>query len=158
MEKKAPTLIESLLSLTAMLCFPTHPRRSTNPTALQDKQNPSRRFYCGACPAGFEGDGVDCRDIDECSAVPGACSPVTTCTNTPGSFNCSACPAGFRGDGRTCRAVSTCAVQNGGCDRLQRCTDTPEGSVCGPCPSGFDTRPGGSCVLQPGCLLVRTRR
>ncbi|XP_048666961.1 adhesion G protein-coupled receptor E1 [Marmota marmota marmota] len=43
----------------------------------------------------FRGQGVECRDVDECSQDPPPCGPNTVCTNTPGSYGCR-CTAGFR--------------------------------------------------------------
>jgi len=36
----------------------------------------------------------DAADIDECAINNGGCSPIATCSNTPGSFVCS-CPPGY---------------------------------------------------------------
>ncbi|XP_071459489.1 adhesion G protein-coupled receptor E1 [Marmota flaviventris] len=43
----------------------------------------------------FRGQGVECRDVDECSQDPPPCGPNAVCTNTPGSYGCR-CTAGFR--------------------------------------------------------------
>uniref|UniRef100_A0A8C9QDJ1 Adhesion G protein-coupled receptor E1 n=1 Tax=Spermophilus dauricus TaxID=99837 RepID=A0A8C9QDJ1_SPEDA len=43
----------------------------------------------------FRGQGIECRDVDECSQDPPPCGPNAVCTNTPGSYSCR-CTAGFR--------------------------------------------------------------
>jgi hypothetical protein len=55
---------------------------------------------CGACPAGYSGDGATgCHDIDECATNNGGCDRTTSCTNTLGAHACGACPPGFFGSG-----------------------------------------------------------
>lgn len=60
---------------------------------------------CGPCPAGYEGDGSNCTNIDACMAYP--CFFGVTCTDLPPPANetgrtCGPCPAGYVGDGITC--------------------------------------------------------
>lgn len=44
-------------------------------------------YFCGACPAGYTGNGHQCNDINECEVLNGGCSmnPRVDCINTPGS-------------------------------------------------------------------------
>ncbi|KAK7823853.1 hypothetical protein U0070_020524, partial [Myodes glareolus] len=74
-------------------------------------------FYCGACPTGWQGNGYECHDINECAINNGGCSvaPLVPCHNTPGSFSCGNCPPGFSGDGRECTPLDICSINNGGC-------------------------------------------
>lgn len=51
------------------------------------------------CLAGFEANGAECVDVDECAS--NVCSARATCTNQPGSYTCN-CEEGFVGDGDRC--------------------------------------------------------
>ncbi|XP_077631911.1 adhesion G protein-coupled receptor E1-like isoform X2 [Crocuta crocuta] len=62
-------------------------------------------YFCTCSPGfapsngqlNFTGQGVECRDTDECSHDPSPCGPNSICTNAPGSYSCS-CIDGFRPD------------------------------------------------------------
>ncbi len=61
---------------------------------------------CGACPAGFSGDGeAGCVDIDECAVANGGCDAHARCANTVGARTCT-CATGYVGDGLTCLSLS----------------------------------------------------
>uniref|UniRef100_A0A3Q3W0B5 Cubilin n=1 Tax=Mola mola TaxID=94237 RepID=A0A3Q3W0B5_MOLML len=111
---------------------------STNPVV--PCYNTQGSFYCGACPAGWQGNGYSCQDVDECLTNNGGCSttPMVQCLNTMGSFHCGPCPPGYEGDGRSCTQTNICATNNGGCYPLATCTSTPGASIpiC-TCPSGY---------------------
>ncbi|BFZ10188.1 hypothetical protein BsWGS_13227 [Bradybaena similaris] len=53
--------------------------------------NLATRYAC-QCHAGFEGDGHDCQDIDECQTTGGRrghhCNGNSVCVNIPGSYRC----------------------------------------------------------------------
>jgi len=55
--------------------------------------------YSCACNAGYEGTGVVCSNIDECSLGSDDCHADATCTDTDGSYSCN-CDSG-EGDGKT---------------------------------------------------------
>lgn len=54
-----------------------------------------------SCEQGFEWDGSDCVDIDECAHDNGGCHAQATCINTEGAFRCE-CPEDLEGDGFSC--------------------------------------------------------
>lgn len=57
-------------------------------------------WKCGACPVGYTGDGINCKDIDECKEVRDACftlNGVHRCENTEPGYNCLACPPRYSG-------------------------------------------------------------
>lgn len=57
-------------------------------------------WKCGSCPVGYTGDGINCKDIDECKEVPDACftlNGVHRCENTEPGYNCLACPSRYSG-------------------------------------------------------------
>ncbi|XP_028288640.1 cubilin [Parambassis ranga] len=117
--------------------LPNKPCSTNPPVACYNTQG---SFYCGACPAGWQGNGYSCQDVDECLTNNGGCStaPMVQCLNTMGSFHCGPCPPGYEGDGRTCRQADICATNNGGCYPLATCSSTPGSNlpVC-ICPAGY---------------------
>ncbi|XP_061468527.1 nidogen-2 [Rhineura floridana] len=61
--------------------------------------------YSCECSAGYQGDGKECVDVNECGEGLNRCSQESVCVNTPGSYRCE-CPSGYQlADDRT-----TCVV------------------------------------------------
>jgi hypothetical protein len=105
-------------------------------------------YLCGNCPAGFAGTGYTkctgeilvcpelvsfladcsfCADINECAVNNGGCDPLTTCTNTAGSFRCSNCPPGYTGSGRTgCMGELFLMIPLALLTLLRRCERVPD--------------------------------
>ncbi|XP_075049415.1 nidogen-2 [Mixophyes fleayi] len=77
--------------------------------------------YTCVCASGYQGDGRDCTDVDECDVGLANCGQNTQCLNIPGSFRCECLPGHvFSADGRNC-------VSSGG------------GSFGNPCEDGTHT-------------------
>ena len=68
-------------------------------------KNTPGSFSC-KCIAGYQGDGKNCLDKNECSSGQ-YCARDADCRNTDGSYTCS-CKPGFHGDGFSCRDVDEC--------------------------------------------------
>ena len=63
--------------------------------------------YNCTCNDGYEGDGFNCTNIDECAEGTDECSEFADCTDTDGSYNCT-CWLGYDGDGFNCTEVDEC--------------------------------------------------
>ena len=58
-------------------------------------------FTC-ECLRGYVGDGVNCRDVDECAHEKmNDCARNANCENNEGSYVCT-CKKGYEGNGREC--------------------------------------------------------
>ncbi len=95
-------------------------------------QNTVGGFEC-VCEDGYQSDGQNCLDIDECTDGPG-CGDNEVCTNLEGSFEC-ACAPGFRDDGQGCVDVDEC-VEGPGCGENEACSNTEGGFECNPTDDG----------------------
>jgi hypothetical protein len=114
------------------------------------------RVTCGACPAGYSGDGTSgcvASAPGPCATNNGGCDALTSCTETDGQATCSACPSGYKGSGSSGCVVDPCATANGGCDPLTTCTSDNATVTCGACPVGYSGDGKTGCVALPPCTV-----
>ncbi|KAM7086598.1 signal peptide, CUB and EGF-like domain-containing protein 2 isoform 3-T3 [Molossus nigricans] len=96
-------------------------------------QNTPSSYKC-SCKPGYQGEGTQCEDIDECeNKLKGGC--VHDCLNAPGNYRC-ACFDGFvlAFDGHNCLDVNECLKNNGGCQHI--CVNLIGSYQCS-CKEGF---------------------
>ncbi|XP_054438965.1 signal peptide, CUB and EGF-like domain-containing protein 2 isoform X2 [Pteronotus mesoamericanus] len=96
-------------------------------------QNTLTSYKC-SCKPGYQGEGRQCEDIDECeNELKGGC--VHDCLNIPGNYRCT-CFDGFMlaHDGHNCLDVDECLENNGGCQ--QTCVNVMGSYRCH-CKEGF---------------------
>uniref|UniRef100_A0A8C8LLE2 Thrombospondin-1 n=1 Tax=Oncorhynchus tshawytscha TaxID=74940 RepID=A0A8C8LLE2_ONCTS len=83
-------------------------------------------WKCGACPVGYTGDGINCKDIDECKEVRDACftlNGVHRCENTEPGYNCLACPPRYSGQQPFGRGVEQATAKKQVCTPRNPCQD-----------------------------------
>ena len=103
-------------------------------------------YYC-QCKPGFDGDGYNCADINECEDGSIYCAPTASCRNLLGSYDCSCVPPQV-GDGRVCEnkpetgANEECAK----CSPDARCLNDEYGNPYCQCNPGFNGN-GYECQL-----------
>ncbi|XP_070329469.1 signal peptide, CUB and EGF-like domain-containing protein 2 isoform X5 [Odocoileus virginianus] len=96
-------------------------------------ENTPTSYKC-ACRPGYQGEGRQCEDIDECgNELNGGC--VHDCLNIPGNYRCI-CFDGFMlaHDGHNCLDVDECLESNGGCQHT--CVNAMGSYECR-CKEGF---------------------
>ncbi|XP_041125850.1 mucin-4-like [Polyodon spathula] len=89
---------------------------------------------CAQCPAGKEGNGIQCSDINHCLSNP--CPSTASCTSVKDSFRCN-CNEGYKGDGTTsCIDVNECKISSP-CSLNANCTNEIGSYKC-VCKQGFN--------------------
>uniref|UniRef100_A0AAQ6A0U9 Thrombospondin 1b n=1 Tax=Amphiprion ocellaris TaxID=80972 RepID=A0AAQ6A0U9_AMPOC len=87
---------------------------------------PDGSWKCGKCPGGYTGNGIKCKDIDECKEVPDACfefNGVHRCENTDPGYNCLPCPPRYSGLQPFGRGVEQAAANKQVCTPRNPCLD-----------------------------------
>ncbi|XP_058471732.1 thrombospondin-1-like [Solea solea] len=87
---------------------------------------PDGSFKCGKCPLGYRGNGVICKDIDECKEVPDAChthNGIHRCENTEPGYNCLPCPPRFSGPQPFGRGVEQATAKKQVCKPRNPCQE-----------------------------------
>uniref|UniRef100_A0A3Q2GUI8 EGF-like module receptor 1 n=1 Tax=Equus caballus TaxID=9796 RepID=A0A3Q2GUI8_HORSE len=116
----------------------------------------SKSYYC-SCKKGFlssnglaqfQGSGVECKDIDECSKRPTPCGAHSVCKNLPGRYKCSCLPGFSSPTGNnwnpakpghfSCTDINEC-LSSGVCPEHSECTNSLGSYRC-TCLPGFSSR------------------
>uniref|UniRef100_A0A8C5NGI3 Thrombospondin 1b n=1 Tax=Gouania willdenowi TaxID=441366 RepID=A0A8C5NGI3_GOUWI len=87
---------------------------------------PDGSWKCGKCPTGYSGNGIKCKDVDECKEVPDACfqfNGVHRCENTDPGYNCLPCPTRYSGPQPFGRGVEQAAANKQVCTPRNPCFD-----------------------------------
>jgi Calcium-binding EGF domain/EGF domain len=107
-----------------------------------------------SCAANFEGNGLQCVDVNECESGAANCIANAHCVNTRDSFTC-ACDTLFTGDGQVqCR--DRCEAAQSDTSRCDpgghgQCIVQPDGeATCTSCSSGF-LGDGKRCTSDAAC-------
>ena len=115
-------------------------------------------FEC-VCQTGFEGNGFECNNIDECQSdyyydsnynYHRRCPYNSVCVDTDGSYKC-VCNSGQSGSGTVCENINECETGMHTCPDNANCVDTENSYYC-ECSSGFEGN-GSICTNINECEL-----
>ncbi|XP_075469905.1 nidogen-2 isoform X2 [Ascaphus truei] len=116
--------------------------------------------YTCVCASGYQGDGRDCIDMNECEVGSTRCGQNTVCINLPGSYRCE-CRDGYKfsGDGHHCvlanPPVDPCEHGSHTCNgETSRCIPRGDGLFTCECLAGF-VKSGQNCIDVDECAEYR---
>ena len=89
-------------------------------TPCQDNASCDEDSLSCQCDTGFELEGEDCININECESDTDNCAPNANCEDTLGSFTCE-CNAGYEGDGIECTDIDECVLETDDCGDNATC-------------------------------------
>jgi hypothetical protein len=107
--------------------------------------------YTCACNTGYNGSGIGCTDLNECTLNADTCAVHAVCNNNAGSFTC-ACNTGYTGNGSQCDNINECLAGDDNCNGLATCTDTNGTFTCS-CNEGYigTGHPPAGCINPIAC-------
>ncbi|XP_063987423.1 protein kinase C-binding protein NELL1-like isoform X1 [Diachasmimorpha longicaudata] len=127
--------------------------------------------YACHCNLGFQGDGQNCHDVDECKQQGGSeghhCNANTQCVNVVGSYTCECLPGYHRVDKFNCAELDECATGQHSCSEHATCVNTAGSYYCvckeGYTGDGYTCKPvcngtcqnGGECIAPGRCSCRR---
>ncbi|KAM9293960.1 nidogen-2 [Gastrophryne carolinensis] len=116
--------------------------------------------YTCVCASGYQGDGRDCADVNECEAGLSNCGHNTQCLNLPGSFRCDCQPGYvFSADGQNCIVGGSfgnpCEDGTHTCNpATSQCVPRGDGVFTCECFAGY-ARSGQTCIDVDECVERR---
>ncbi|EDW26617.1 GL13113 [Drosophila persimilis] len=111
-------------------------------------------FTCAPCAPGLTGNGISCRDLNECEANNGGCSlsPRVDCLNSYGFHHCGECPVIWTVDGRLCELNSLSSNSPCNMELATISSCSPRGRLCHPAANCFEISGTVVCSCPAGMV------
>ncbi len=104
------------------------------------------------CKLRFEGNGMSCKDTDECAVNNGGCDPNAFCDNKIGQAPVCTCVPGWSGNGKKCLEKDECKSGQALCSDNATCVNVAGGYDC-VCDAGY-AKTGAGCVDIDECAVA----